>query len=209
MNRSPLPRLMLVTDGQGDPARILRVAVAAHEGGIRALQVRERRLTDRDFLGLLRRLRQVFEPGKALLLVNDRADLCLASGSDGVQLGFRSGSVGEVRALLGSRRWIGCSFHRPEEGVAAREAGADFGIFGPVFPTPSKRGILRPAGLRGLRRAVQAAAMPVFAIGGIDAARAAAVSASGCYGIAFIRSLFESRTPREDARELRKQAVIP
>ncbi|HET6203844.1 MAG TPA: thiamine phosphate synthase [Planctomycetota bacterium] len=195
------PSLLLVTDGSGDVRRLEEVVRAARRGGLSAVQLREPRLRDRALFDLARRLRDLFPPGEGTLLVNDRVDVALASGADGVQLGFRSFAAASARLLLGRGGLVGVSVHSVEE--ARRTGGADFAIFGPVFATPSKEGILPPRGLEGLRRAVEESAVPIVAIGGLDPDRARACARAGAAGIACIRAIFSAADPGEAARSLR------
>jgi len=103
--------------------------------------------------------------------------------------------VAEVRALLGPDALIGVSTHTPDEARAAGRAGADFVTFGPVYDTPSKRGFGPPVGLEALAGAVEAAGVPVFALGGIGLARVPEVTATGCHGIALISAVLGAPDP--------------
>ncbi|MGH7152256.1 MAG: thiamine phosphate synthase, partial [Planctomycetota bacterium] len=100
-------RLLLVTDGSGDRGRLERVASAARRGGAVGIQVREPRLPGRAILELARALRTSFPPGRGLLFVNDRVDVALACGADGVQLGWRSFDARSARGLLGRDALLG------------------------------------------------------------------------------------------------------
>lgn len=203
-NRPEFPvidlRLLLVTDGSGDRSRIEAVAGEARRGGAVGIQVREPRLSGRALLDLARALRTPFPPGKGLLLVNDRLDVALASGADGVQLGWRSFDPRSARSLLGPGRLLGVSTHSLEEVRAAE--GADFLIFGPIHETPSKRGLLPARGIEGIRRAVSATSLPVVAIGGIDPPRARECARAGASGVACIGAFFSARDPEAAARDL-------
>ena len=158
------------------------------------MQLRERDLSTRDLLALATRLRALTSRHGALLLVNDRIDVALACGADGVHLPAGSFAARDARALLGPRRLIGVSTHHPDEVAAAAESGADFVVFGPVHDTPSKRPYGPPLGLAALRRAA-AASIPVYAIGGIDAARAAEARRSGAAGVAVVRAILAAADP--------------
>lgn len=202
MKRLARLRRMLVSDGRGDAQRIERIFRKAYQGGVRAFQVRERTLSDRDLLRLLLRLRRILPRGRALLLANDRIDLAMAAQLDGVHLGFRSLSPSQARRLLGPRALIGVSIHRSKESKLAAREGANFVIFGPVFATPSKRGILTATGIPNLQRAVRESPLPVIAIGGVGVTNVRRVLDSGCAGIACIREIFTARSPRSRARTL-------
>ncbi|HKF79087.1 MAG TPA: thiamine phosphate synthase [Candidatus Dormibacteraeota bacterium] len=119
------------------------------------------------------------------VLVNARADLAVAVGAAGVHLPERDLPVAAARRLLGGGRLVGRSVHSPAEAVRAEREGADYVVFGPVFASTSHPG-REPAGLAGLARVSAAVAIPVIAIGGIDADRAAACRGAGAAGFAAI-----------------------
>ena len=188
--------LYLVTDRKQTGGRpLVDVVKAALEGGVRAVQLREKDLMGRDLYLLARDLRDLTARYDALLLINDRVDVALAVEADGVHLGQASFPAAEARRLLGPEKLIGVSTHSPEEIVAAR--GADFVVFGPVYFTPSKVAYGEPQGVDRLREAVAQSPYPVFAIGGIIAERVREVRAVGARGIAVISAIISSPDPRE------------
>lgn len=193
----------LVTDRAQTAGRpLLEVVTAALRGGVGAVQLRERGLTTRELLGLATALRAATRAAGAALLINDRVDVALACDADGVHLPGHSFTVAEARALLGPHRLIGVSTHSPDEVAAA--AGADFAVCGPIFATPSKAAYGTPLGLDALRRARAAApTLPLFAIGGLDADRAAAARAHGADGVAVIRAVLAAADPAAAAAALR------
>ncbi len=196
-------RLYLVTDRfqcglENLPARV----ASALRGGVGAVQLREKDLPSRALRELAAALLACCRRHGVPLLVNDRVDVALAVGADGVHLPANSFLPSEARRLLGPGKLIGVSTHHPAEVSAAHRAGADFAVFGPVFSTPSKQAFGPPAGLNGLRDAVKAAPIPVFAIGGIHAARVPEVLAAGAYGVAAISAILGAESPEQAAREL-------
>ncbi len=194
--------LYLITDCEEVPAAV----AALKSGAIDAVQLRDKASTARALLAAAGALRTATRAAGARLLINDRIDVALACEADGVHLPGRSCAVGEARALLGPGRLIGVSTHAPDEVAAAAAAGADFAVFGPVFDTPSKRAFGAPQGVDALRRARDAAgALPLLAIGGIDATTAAAVRAAGADGIAVIRAILAAADPAAAATALRRQ----
>jgi thiamine-phosphate pyrophosphorylase len=196
-------RVYLVTDRTQTNGRpLIDVVEAALRGGIRAVQLRERGLTTRELLTLAEALRAVADRYGAALLINERIDVALACRADGVHLPADSFTIAEARALLGAQRVIGVSTHGPDEVAAAAAAGADFAVFGPIYDTPSKRPYGAPLGVAGLAAARAAAALPLFAIGGIDLARCAEVLAHGADGIAVIRAVLGADDPTRAARAL-------
>jgi len=197
-------RLYLVTDRHATNGRPLGdVVEAALRGGVDAVQLREKDLTTRELLALARELRAITLRHGARLLINDRVDVALAVHADGVHLPADSFRIEDARGMLGADATIGVSTHAIDELVRAAAAGADFAVFGPVFDTPAKRPFGAPHGLDALRRAVAAVTIPVVAIGGIDAANAAAVLATGCRGVAVIRAVLSSADPTATSAALK------
>jgi len=195
--------VLLVTDRRRAPGEDLeRVVEQALEGGIRAVQLREKDLGGRELLELARALRALTARAGARLFVNDRIDVALAAGADGVHLGRASIPPGEARRLLPAGALVGCSVHGLEELRDAEEGGADFVTFGPVYVTPSKAAWGPPAGTQALARACRAARVPVFAIGGVTAESAPEVMAAGAAGVAVISAVVAARDPRAAAAEL-------
>jgi thiamine-phosphate pyrophosphorylase len=133
----------------------------------------------------------------AVLLVGDRADVALAVGARGLQLGFRSPPLKAVRPIFPG--WIGISCHSAQDLAAAAEGGADFAVLSPVFGVPDKG---RPLGLSVFHRLVDEAPLPVVALGGIDDANVAEVRATGAIGVAVIRALRDAVEPARLARRL-------
>jgi thiamine-phosphate pyrophosphorylase len=196
--------LYLITDRRQLPAGRSLVATvrAALEGGVRAVQLREKDLPAAELYPLALELRAVTRDFDARLLVNDRLDVALAVEADGVHLGGHSLPVAVARRLLGPGRLIGVSTHRPEEVLAAQQDGADFVTFGPVFFTPSKAAWGEPVGLDALRRACAASALPVFAIGGVSAGRIPDLLAAGAKGVALISAILAAAAPAAAAADL-------
>jgi thiamine-phosphate pyrophosphorylase len=194
-------RLYLVTDRQQTADRsLLDVVRAALEGGVRAVQLREKDLEGRALYQLAAQLRELTARYQARLLINDRLDVALAVEADGVHLGQTSFPVAVARQLLGPDKLIGVSTHNPEEIAAAAEA--DFLVFGPVYATPSKAKYGEPQGLIRLRQAVAQSPIPLLAIGGITVERAAAVLSAGAHGIAVISALSAAPDPARAASAL-------
>lgn len=122
------------------------------------------------------------------LLVNDRADVARAAGADGVHLTTRSLEASTVRRAFGPDFLIGVSTHSLAEALAARDQGADFAVFGPIFDTPSKRAYGPPVGLESLREAArQLSPFPLVALGGVTEENAASALGAGASGVAAIR----------------------
>ena len=133
------------------------------------------------------------------LIMNDRADLCLAAEFDGVHVGQDDLSAESVRAIIGADRWLGVSTHNPEQLSEADLTSADYLAIGPVFATSSKEKPDPVVGLEGVRRARGLTRKPLVAIGGITRANAASVIEAGADSVAVISDLL--RDPRKSAEE--------
>ncbi len=164
----------------------------ALQGGIKAVQLREKDMSTRDLLALAYRLRELTERYHSRLFINDRVDIALAAGADGVHLGGTGIPVEAARKAAGDRMLIGRSTHGIDEAIEAEKAGADFITFGPVFETPSKRQYGEPLGPELLGKAAGRVSLPVFAIGGIKQDSIRDVLAAGAYGIALISGILAS-----------------
>lgn len=142
---------------------------------------------------LVSRAAEITRGSSTRLLVNDRFDVALAAGADGVHLTAASIPTRVVRDVCGPDFLIGVSTHAVEEARAARHGGADFIVFGPVFETASKRGFGPPQGLEKLRHVTsELQGVPVLAIGGVtldNAERCYAVGASGFAGISWFSTV--------------------
>ncbi len=196
-------RVYLITDRrQAKDGGILEAVAAALDGGIRAVQLREKDLGGRELFRLAEAMRRLTARYKARLFVNDRVDVAYAAGADGVHLGGGSLPVGEARALLGDKALIGRSTHSLEELLAAGRDGADFATFGPVYATPSKAAYGPPVGVPALAAACAAAAVPVFALGGVGPANMHETLKAGAFGIALISAVVAAADPRAAALEL-------
>jgi len=194
------PRLVLVTDRHATAGRdLVDVVAAALDAGLPAVQLREKDLPGRALLILAERLRQLTARAGALLLVNDRVDVAVAVGADGVHLGGGSLPADVARRLLPPGALVGVSTHAPAE---AASATADFVFYGPVYATPSKAAFGPPQGLAALRQAAAAARVPVLAIGGVTAATVPATRAAGATGVAVIRAILSADDPALATRGL-------
>jgi thiamine-phosphate pyrophosphorylase len=164
---------------------LVRSAVAAR---VTLVQLREKNLNARTLYELASRAAALARGSRTRLLVNDRADIARAAACDGVQLTTRSLEASNVRRAFGEDFLIGVSAHTLDEARVARDGGADFALFGPVFDTPSKRAYGPPLGLERLREAARSLApLPLVAIGGINEENARACLSAGASGVAAIR----------------------
>jgi thiamine-phosphate pyrophosphorylase len=184
------PRLLAISDRTRLGGGWTAWCAALGAAGIPALQVREKDLDDRSRLELARSARGAL-PASTVVVVNGRADLARAAGAQGVHLPADGLQVAVVRRLALGGWLVGRSTHSLEEVVRARDEGADYVLYGPVFETPSKTGRLPARGLAALAEAVKVG-VPVLALGGLDAGpRIDAVLAAGAWGIAGVRAFVE------------------
>ncbi|BCR05952.1 putative thiamine-phosphate synthase [Desulfuromonas versatilis] len=202
--------LYLITDRKAvPPGRSLpEVIRGALEGGVRAVQLREKDLGARELYPLALELRRLTREFGARLLINDRIDVALAVEADGVHLGGQSLGAAAARRILGPGRLIGVSTHSLAEAETAQGEGADFLTFGPVYPTPSKAAYGAPVGPGELERTCRALRIPVFALGGVKERHIPEILSAGAAGIALISALITSPAPRSTAANLLKRLTL-
>ena len=189
--------LCLVTDRLVARGVIEDAVESCLEAGLRAVQLREKDMAVRDLLSLAQKLRESTRRHGAKLLVNDRADVALAVGADGVQRTHASLPIVAMRFVLGEKLMVGASVHSVAEARAAEPEGADFLLFGPVYDTPSKRQYGSPQGLSALERVASAVRLPVLAVGGVTPARVGEVMRTGASGVAVIAAILGTERPAD------------
>jgi thiamine-phosphate pyrophosphorylase len=197
------PVICMVTDrrayGDGWEDALVRRVGAAARAGVHLIQVRERGLDARDYVQLVSRCVREAAGTHARVIVNDRLDVALSAGAHGLHLPTAGILAARVRTAVTRDFVIGRSVHSAAEAAdAAQQGGLDYLIFGTVFPTASKPGVV-PAGVDGLRAACRAVSLPVLAIGGVTLDRARAVARAGAGGFAGI-GLFQAAS-EEEARK--------
>jgi thiamine-phosphate pyrophosphorylase len=193
-------RLYFVTDA-GTDEHVLREALA---GGVDVLQLREKDAGDDEILAAAATFRALCDEHAAVFVVNDRVDLALAAGADGVHVGQDDDPVASVRERVGDRLLIGLSTHSRDQLADALAADADYVCVGPVYATPTKPDY--PAvGLGLVQHAAEVAtSRPWFAIGGIDGANVVEVAAAGARRVVVVRAIREAPDPRAAAAGLRQ-----
>lgn len=206
MNDLPAkPIVYLITKGEADTANfthkkkeILQVIRVAVESGVSLIQIREKNLTAHSLFELTESVSEITRTSGTKLLVNDRADIALAAGADGVHLPAAGLAADIVRKNFPPRFLIGVSTHSTAEASAAESNGADFVTFGPVFQSPGKG---EPQGLARLNDVCKSLdACPVIALGGIDESNFAEVLKNGASGFAAIRFLNDENNLRKFLR---------
>lgn len=203
----PLPAgsllLYLVTDAAACRGRDLAETVeAALGGGVTMLQYREKSAPEGEARAAGSLLRDLCRRRGIPFIVNDRVDLALALGADGVHLGREDMTPAAARRLLGEGAIIGLSVGSAAEAAEEERRGADYLGASPVFSTPTKPDAGPPLGLSGLRELVAATTLPVVAIGGIGRTNAAQVMACGCAGIAVVSAILSADDPEAAAHGL-------
>jgi thiamine-phosphate pyrophosphorylase len=169
---------------------ILRQVSAAIAAGVDLIQIREKRLTTRVLFELGGHSVELSRGTQTGILINDRADIAAGAGAEGVHLTTKSIAAATIRKTFGEHFLIGASTHSLEEAAAARDGGADFAVFGPIFETSSKTAYGQPLGLETLGEAVrQLSPFPLLALGGVSIKNAHLCMTAGASGIAGI-SLF-------------------
>jgi thiamine-phosphate pyrophosphorylase len=201
MNALTPPILCLVTDSNQCAGRPLEDVVAqAVHGGVNLVQLREKDLPSGQLYALARRLREVTS-GKALLFVNDRVDVAIACGADGVQLGEEGLPLDAARQVSGGRLLLGRSVHSVEGAAQAEANGADLLIVGTIFPTGSHPGAAT-GGVGLLEQVRKRVSIPFLAIGGVKADNVESVMKAGAAGAAVITAITLSESPAQASREM-------
>lgn len=202
-------RLYAITDRRALPAGVtLAQAVeAALDGGVTCLQLREKTASAGEILTLARTLLPLCRARKVPLLINDRVDIALAAGADGVHLGQDDLPLPEARALLGPDRILGATAHTVEEALRAQAEGADYLGVGAMFPTGTKTDTV-PTSADTLKAICAAVSIPVVAIGGVNAQNLPTLAGTGIAGAAVVSAIFSQGDLTAAARTLRTAADL-
>ena len=200
---NPLPRLYAILDAAcfSNARGMFAAAEELAAVGCTLLQYRSKSGNARQMLDEALELRARL-PASVKLIMNDRADLCLAAEFDGLHVGQDDLSPESARRIIGAARWLGVSTHNPEQLAEADQTSADYLAIGPVFATSSKANPDPVVGLAGVRRARELTRKPLVAIGGITRANARSVIDAGADSVAVISDLL--RDPGKSAEEFFK-----
>lgn len=195
-----LPRLYAILDRSFFSDRELLYSTAEEllAGGVTLLQYRDKAGNARHMQEQARELKRRLG-GSVKLIMNDRADLCLAAGFDGVHVGQEDLSAESARRVIGDGLWLGVSTHNPEQVKEADKTSANYVAIGPVFPTASKANPDPVVGLEGVRKARALTRKPLVAIGGINRDNCRSVIEAGADSVAVISDLM--REPRKAAED--------
>ena len=189
--------LYLVTDRKlAEQGNLIHTVRCALDGGVRAIQLREKDLSTFALYRLAEQTQELCERYHAELYINDRIDIALAVGAAGVHLGHSSIPPTAARKLLGAARKIGVSTHSLADARSAEASGADFIAFGPVYYTPSKAPYGQPQGIEALKKILENVALPVYAIGGIKEENLKETMLTGCRGVALISAIMGAKDPK-------------
>ena len=191
-------RLYFVADRDG----MQRALDAALAGGADLFQLRDKDASDDELLAAAETARDRCRAAGALFVLNDRPDLAVACGADGVHVGQEDTPVTRAREIVGNDVIVGLSTHSMKQAQAGCRSGADYIAVGPVHATPTKEG--RPAiGVEPIRYAAAHVSVPWFAIGGIDTGTVGDVVRAGARRIVVVRALADADDPEATARALR------
>lgn len=202
--------LMVITDRGKTRGRPLGEVVArACDGGLRWVQLRQKDLPSGRLLSLAEQLREVTAKRDAYLIINERVDVALAVGADGVHLPANGLPPAVARRLVGQGLLIGASTHSLEEAQRAAGGGADYLTFGPLFYTPSKAAYGPPVGLAALQEVVAALgpSVPVLGLGGVKPGNVSEVLSNGARGVALISAVVAASDPAEAARGILREVA--
>lgn len=199
--RLPEPPLLLVTDRQQAQRPLVEVVAAAITAGCRWVSVREKDLSDDDQIILARTLLLIARRYGARVSLHGEAALAKAADTDGVHLSAGSDPI-TARKLLGADRLLGVSIHTITEAQAIDPGAVDYAIAGPAFETASKPGYGPEIGRKGLAEIAGAARVPVLAIGGLNATRAAEVLVAGPVGITVMGGVMRAADPGQEMKAL-------
>ena len=197
--------LYLVTDRSLSRGRttldVVRQAVA---GGVTCVQLREKHCSTREFINQARALQPLLKDQRIPLIINDRLDVALAVGADGIHLGQQDMALADARKIVGQTMVIGISAESVADAIRAEQQGADYIGVSPVFATPTKTDTAKPLGLEGIQKIRQAVAIPIVGIGGVNQRSAAAVLGAGADGIAVVSAIVSADDPKQAAADLKK-----
>lgn len=200
-----LPKLYAITDSQMSNCAHEEIVQMMLSAGARLIQLRDKESSAKELLDSARACVKLTREAGARLIINDRVDVALTSGADGVHLGQEDLSVEEAREILGEDKIIGISTHNTDQFRAALETSANYIAVGPVFSTATKENPAPVVGLELVGKAKKLADRPLVAIGGISVERAPEVIAAGADSIAVISALY----PFGDIKDFFTKPDIP
>lgn len=202
VDRLAAARLYVLVDGRSSLSEFCRLVEQLVQGGADVLQLRDKKMADRELLERAHALRELTRPHDVLFIVNDRADLAVLAHADGVHVGQEEISVKDARAVVGIHALIGVSTHTIEQARQAVLSGANYLGCGPTFPSATKEFAQFP-GPEFLRQVSREIRLPAFAVGGIGPANIAQVCAAGFSRVAVSHSVVDAADPALAAQQLK------
>ncbi len=192
-----LPKLYLISDRLGCQ-NLYSTVEESFKGGLRMFQLREKDLSSRELLELARDFRELSHRFNALLIINDRLDIALAVGADGIHVGINSMPVPIIKntlSRLNQDMMIGYSAHSLDEALKVMTYGVDWITYSPIFDTPSKKSFGPPQGVDSLIEVINRVDIPVFALGGIKVHNIEKLKHTGVHGLAVISEIISTDDP--------------
>jgi thiamine-phosphate pyrophosphorylase len=198
--------LHLVTDRSLSLGRdLVDIVLAALQGGVSVVQLREKKCATREFVELGRAVAKVLNGAGVPLLINDRVDVAMAVGASGVHIGQSDMGYGDARRLLGPDAIIGLSVESEAHALAAEALDVDYLGLSPVFVTPTKSELKEQLGLEGVGRIRRISRHRLVAIGGIHCDNVATVLKAGADGVAVVSAICSAADPVQATRKLQQQ----
>lgn len=193
--------LYLVTEEEMPVKKLLHLIQESVAGGVTVVQLREKKSGGRDFFEKALQVKKLLDSLSVPLIINDRADVALAVGADGVHIGQSDLPLKAVKKILPESMVVGVSARTVKDAIAAEDEGADYIGSGSLFPTATKEDAkLLPMG--ALQQIVSAVSIPVVAIGGINEKNIGSLKESGAAGFAVVSALTKARSPKKAAKKL-------
>ena len=197
--------LYLVTDrGLARGRSTVEVVKAAVSGGVTCIQLREKDCSTLEFIEQARAIKNFLEEREVPLIINDRLDVALAVGADGVHLGQKDMPLEMARKIAGSSMLIGISAESVQDAVEAENGGADYLGVSPIYATPTKTDTAPPLGIQGLREIKNRVKIPLVGIGGLNNSNAAEVIRNGADGVAVVSAIVAAEDPETAAMNLKQ-----
>lgn len=196
--------LYLVTHrGSRDLESFFKIIIAAVEGGVTLVQLREKECSAREMIDIGKKLLHLLRPLKIPLIINDRVDVAHVLQADGVHLGQSDLAVSEARAILGPQAIIGLSVESLEQARNAVIENVDYLAASPLFETKTKTDCTQPWGLQSLKELCSLSKHPIVAIGGINETNVMQVKECGVNGVAVVSAIFDAPCPKTAAHRIR------
>lgn len=197
--------LYLVTDRKGrSEAQFFDIIIKAIKGGVTLIQLREKNTPIREFVNIGKKLKLILSPFKIPLIVNDRVDVALAIGAEGVHLGQNDMLPRDAREILGPHALIGLSIETVEQIYEANNSPIDYIAVSPVFSSSTKKDTAPPLGLEGVKQLKKLSHYPLIGIGGINLGNALSLKRAGADGAAVISAIFNASNSLIAARQFRE-----